>query len=86
MAYQLLPAVEKTSVTLEFGTLPLMAVLQALRADHWLHRNPERGAAQAAGIHQTLRDAFYCDAPDWKGMVYVQTRMAVLQAIARFAG
>jgi len=86
MAYALCPRTEKTCVTLEFGTLAPMAVLQALRADHWLHRHPEQGAAQAAGIRQALRDAFYCDVPDWKGMVYAQTRMAVLQAVARFSG
>jgi hypothetical protein len=61
-------------------------VLQALRADHWLHRHPEQGAAQADGIRRTLRDAFYCDVPEWKGMVYAQTRMAVLQAVARVSG
>lgn len=86
IAYELLPGIEKTCVTLEFGTLAPLAVLQALRADHWLHRHPEQGAAQRAGIRQALRDAFYCDVPEWKGMVYAQTRMAVLQALARFSG
>lgn len=86
IAYELLPGVEKTCVTLEFGTLAPLAVLQALRADHWLYRHPEQGAAQRAGIRQALRDAFYCDVPEWKGMVYAQTRMAVLQALARFSG
>ncbi|WP_296227558.1 M14 family metallopeptidase [Ralstonia sp. UBA689] len=85
IAHELLPGIEKTCVTLEFGTLAPMAVLQALRADHWLHRYPERGAAQAAGIRKTLRDAFYCDTPEWKGMVYAQTRVAVLQAVARLS-
>ena len=86
IAYALSPDIEKTCVTLEFGTLAPMAVLQALRADHWLHRHAQRGAAQAAGIRQALRDAFYCDVPEWKGMVYAQTRMAVLQAVARCSG
>lgn len=86
VAYELLPDIEKTCITLEFGTLAPLAVLQALRADHWLHRHPEQGAAQADGIRRALRDAFYCDVPAWKGMVYAQTRMAVLQAVARVSG
>lgn len=86
IAYELLPGVEKTCVTLEFGTLPPLAVLQALRADHWLYRHPEQGAEQAPGIRRALRDAFYCDVPEWKGMVFAQTRMAVLQAVAQFSG
>ena len=59
VAYELLPEIEKTCITLEFGTLAPLAVLQALRADHWLHRHPEQGAAQADGIRRTLRDAVY---------------------------
>ncbi|WP_439892188.1 M14 family metallopeptidase [Ralstonia sp. 25C] len=86
LLYTQFPGVEKTCITLEFGTLAPMAVLQALRADHWLYRHPERGATQAAGIRQALRDAFYCDAPEWKGMVFAQMRMAVLQVAARFSG
>ena len=86
IAYALPSDIEKTCITLEFGTLAPMAVLQALRADHWLYRHPQRGAAQAAGIRQALRDAFFCDVPEWKGMVHAQTRMAVLQAVARLSG
>ena len=85
IAYALPPDIEKTCVTLEFGTLAPMAVLQALRADHWRYRHPERGATQASAIRQALRDAFYCDVPEWKGMVYAQTRMAVLQVAASFS-
>ena len=86
IAYALPSDIEKTCITLEFGTLAPMAVLQALRADHWLYRHTEGGATQAAAIRQALRDAFYCDAPEWKGMVFAQTRMAVLQTVARFSG
>lgn len=82
----LFPAVEKTVITLEFGTLEPMAVMQALRADHWLHRHPGTSPDQAAAIRKGLRDAFYCDTPAWKGMVYAQARVAVLQAVARFSG
>ncbi|KFX29053.1 DUF2817 domain-containing protein [Ralstonia solanacearum] len=84
-AGQLFPAIERTVITLEFGTLEPMAVMQALRADHWLHRHPGTSPDQAAAIRRGLRDAFYCDTPAWKGMVYGQARVAVLQAVARFS-
>lgn len=84
-AGELFPAVEKTVITLEFGTLEPMAVMQALRADHWLHRHPGTSPDQAAAIRKGLRDAFYCDTPAWQGMVYGQARVAVLQAVARFS-
>ena len=35
------PGVEYAGIALEYGTLPLPTMLQALRADHWLHKHPE---------------------------------------------
>jgi Protein of unknown function (DUF2817) len=82
LVYEECPIVEKTTLGLEFGTLEPLRVLQALRAEHWLYRHPDAPAAQAALIRRDLKDAFYCDADDWKGMVYAQTRVAALQALA----
>ena len=76
---------EFTAIALEYGTLPLLQVLQALRADHWRHNHPEAAAALHAAIRQQMRDAFYVDADDWKEQVYVQARDAALKAIARLA-
>jgi hypothetical protein len=47
-----------------------MDVLQALRADHWLHLHPEAPAALAESIKRQIRDAFYPDKDDWKQMVW----------------
>jgi len=57
-------------------------VLKALRADHWLRRHPECEATAAAQIRQNLKDAFYCDNDEWKGLVFGQTRVVAWQAIA----
>ena len=75
------PGVESTGIALEYGTLPLLQVLQALRADQWLRNHPEAEAATRTAIKRQVRDAFYCDADDWKGMVYGQARAAMLQAL-----
>jgi hypothetical protein len=81
LGQQVCPQAEITGMGLEFGTLPMPEVLLALRADQWLHRNPQAPAGQAAAIKRALRDAFYGDTDGWKGMVTAQTRVAVLQAI-----
>lgn len=79
--YDECPDAQVTAIGMEFGTLPLMQVLQALRAEQWLTRHPQAPTAQAAQIKQDLRDAFYVDTPDWKEKVVSQARQAMLQAV-----
>jgi hypothetical protein len=84
-AYDECPQAEITAMALEFGTQPLEQVLHALRADHWLHKHPAAGAQQRGPIKQALRDAFYVDSDEWRGMVAAQARVAVLQACTALA-
>ena len=81
-AYEELPQAELTGCALEFGTLPVMQVLQALRAENWLRRHPGAPQAQREALRRQVRDAFYCDAADWKAMVVEQGRAVALQALA----
>ena len=80
--YDELPGVEYAGVGLEYGTLPMMEVMQALRADNWLSLHPEAPESRRAEIKRALRDAFYCDADDWKEMIVAQARTAALAALA----
>ena len=80
------PRAEFTGIYMEFGTRPLLEVLQALRGDHWLHLHPEAPAAQAAAIRQRLRDAFYEDTPRWKQAVLAEVRQAAAQALDGLPG
>jgi len=75
------PGVPFTGVALEYGTMPLLATLQALRADQWLANHPGAPDAMRGTIKRQIRDAFYCDDDAWKGMVYGQARAATLQAL-----
>ena len=84
-AYEECPSAEYTGMALEFGTLPFVQVLQALRADQWLANNPDAPEATRTAIKRQIRDAFYCDADDWKAMVYPQAREASMKAIAQLA-
>lgn len=80
--YDECPDAEITAIGIEFGTQPLMQVLQALRAEQWLANHPQASAAMAAKIKQDLLDAFYVDTPDWKEKIVSHARQAMLQAFA----
>ncbi|MBB3175703.1 M14 family metallopeptidase [Variovorax sp. Sphag1AA] len=79
--YDECPNASAALMGLEFGTLPDMEVMNRLRADTWLRRHPEAPEAQQITIRQGLRDAFYCDNDEWKGMILGQSRVVLLQTI-----
>jgi len=81
-AYDEMPAAEIAGIAIEYGTLPVMEVLQALRAENWLRRNPQAPAAERARLRRQVRDAFYCDADDWKARVVEQARKVAREALA----
>ena len=85
-AYEECPQAEVTGIALEYGTLPLMEVMDALRADQWLENHPETGDALRAQIKRQVRDAFYTDTDAWKEQVLAQARQAALQAVRGLAG
>jgi predicted deacylase len=80
--YEECPDAEFTAMALEYGTVPLPQVFQALRADHWLHNHPEAQSMRPA-IRKAMRDAFYVDEDDWKDAVYGQAQRAALATVER---
>ncbi|HWL63153.1 MAG TPA: M14 family metallopeptidase [Steroidobacteraceae bacterium] len=58
-----------TMVTLEYGTQPMLAVFEALRADNWLHLHGDVASALGRQIKKAVRDAFYVDTPEWRNSV-----------------
>ena len=85
-AYQECPQAEYTGIALEYGTEPVMEVIDALRGDHWLECHPEAEAAQGAAIKRRVRDAFYTDTAEWKRRVVEQAFDAARQAVSGLAG
>ena len=77
-----LPQAEITGVTLEYGTVPLKDVLDAVRADNWLHIHGDLRARQARDIKAQVRSAFYPQADDWKGMVFERSVDVLRRALA----
>ena len=80
------PEAEQTSVTLEFGTLPLTEVLDALRADHWLHRAGGLAHPLAGEIKSQVRAAFYTETPAWKKSLWERGEFIVRRALAGLSG
>ena len=85
VAAQECPQACATGLALEFGTLPMLQVIEALRADQWLENHPEAPEAQRVAIKRQLRDAFYTDTDAWKQAVLTQARVAADQAVRGLA-
>ncbi|MCO5125473.1 MAG: M14 family metallopeptidase [Rhizobacter sp.] len=79
------PQAEYTGIAMEYGTVPLMEVFDALRADQWLENHPETPEAQRAQIKAQVRDAFYTDTDAWKRRIVEQGVEASAQAVRGLA-
>ncbi len=80
-----LPRADVTGITLEYGTVPLKEVLDAVRADNWLHAHGDLRTAQARDIKAQIRGAFYPDDDHWKEMVFERSVDVLRRALAGLA-
>ncbi|HEX6312604.1 MAG TPA: M14 family metallopeptidase [Acidimicrobiia bacterium] len=79
-------AAEYTGIAIEWGTVDIVEVLQALRADAWLHAYGDPTGADAPAIKAALRAAFAPDDDDWTRLVGVRFEQVVGQAVAGLLG
>ncbi len=84
--YDECPQAEYTGIALEYGTVPILEVIDALRADQWLELHPEAPPELAQRIKRQLRDTFYVDDDAWKQQVVEQAFEAARQAVQGLAG
>ncbi|MFM7783425.1 MAG: DUF2817 domain-containing protein, partial [Gammaproteobacteria bacterium] len=54
-----------TMIGLEYGTYPIPATLEALRAENWLEARGQPDAERGRRIKQALKRVFYIDETDW---------------------
>ena len=80
------PQAEYTGIAMEYGTVPMMDVFNALRADQWLQNNPGAPPELARQIKKQILDAFYTDTDAWKGQIISQARQALFQAVDGLVG
>jgi hypothetical protein len=78
--YDECPQAEYTGIAMEYGTVPILQTLQALRAEQWLRAHPDAPRAQADAIRAEVKTAFFTDTPQWKQAVVAQARESLLQA------
>jgi hypothetical protein len=67
---QWLPGVAVAGVAIEWGTVDIVEVSNALRADAWLHGYADPRGAAAGPIKEQLRAAFAPDDPRWADLVF----------------
>jgi Protein of unknown function (DUF2817) len=77
---QTLSKAQIAGITLEYGTIPKVDMMNAVRADNWLYVHGELDSPKGRAIKAQIRAAFYPDRDDWKEMVverghYVMKRM-----------
>ncbi len=79
--YQEAPQAEYTGIAMEYGTVPVLDVLGALRAEHWLNNHPNAPAELASQIKAQMMTAFYTDTDLWRGQIISQARQSMFQAV-----
>lgn len=65
-----LPDTTITGITLEYGTVPVPDMIDAVRADNWLHVHGKLDSDQGRKIKSEIRYTFYPDEKKWKEMVF----------------
>jgi hypothetical protein len=80
---QEVPGAEVTAVALEYGVVPVMDTLGALRADHWLYSRGNGDVSSPLGkaIKKQIRNAFYGETDDWKDRVYAKGTEVLRQSM-----
>lgn len=71
-----------TAIALEVGTQDSNRVLDALRADNWLHAHGDPLGPEGQRIKDQILAAFYVDTDLWRGMVLGQSLKATRAALA----
>lgn len=78
----LVPQATCIGLALEYGTLPVRDVLDAVRADAWLHACGDLDSPQWRAIKATMRKAFYGDADDWRTAVWGRAEEVTRRVLA----
>jgi hypothetical protein len=70
-----------TGITLESGTVEVIELREALRADNWLYRYGRPDSAQGRAIAAELRRVFYPDTDDWRSIVWERVVDVIRRAL-----
>ena len=79
---ELFPNAEVTAVDLMFGTVDIITVFQALRADAWVHARGDPTNSRAQEVRLQVRAAFADDDPQWIAMCWQRFHQVMNDALA----
>jgi hypothetical protein len=74
-----------TYVALEFGTVEVLDVLEALRADNWCYQRRDRDPLLTEEIAHEMRAVFYPDSEEWRQSVLHRSAQVLTRALAGLA-
>jgi cytochrome c553 len=82
----LLEDAEFTPLALEYGTLPISDVMNAMRAEQWLTLYGDVTSDEGRQIKQRMRDCFYVDTDTWKVAVFERALDLTKKGLTGLAG
>lgn len=80
------PETEITGITIEYGTVDGITVLQSLRADAVLHAHGDPSAPEARAVRDQVRAAFLDDDPAWLEACWPRYQFVATAALERLGG
>lgn len=66
----ILPDHETVGVVVEYGTVEMERIFNALLAENWFQTNPGLRLTQAETVKREMQACFYPDDPEWKTLVW----------------
>ena len=84
--YEECPQADYTGIALEYGTLPILEMIDALRGDQWLENHSDAPDATRQVLKHRIRDAFYVDTLEWKQRILEQAMDAAYGGLRGLAG
>lgn len=79
------PQANYAGLTLEFGTVPVLDVFNALRAEQWRRRQTHLPDALQAAIDSQIKQAFLCDSMQWRECVMAHSWQMIGRSLAALA-
>jgi hypothetical protein len=71
-----------TYVALEFGTVDVLDVLEALRGDNWFYQHGVASPEQAKEVAEEMRKAFYPNSEEWRQSVMHRSAQVLTKALS----
>jgi uncharacterized protein DUF2817 len=83
---QELPDAEVTSIAIEYGTYAVPDVLNAVRADNWLHQRGDLASPLGKAIKADIKERFFPSGDKWREMVWARAEQTIGWALKGMAG